>query len=128
EKLNCSTLSQEVGVFVELVWTEALGSLNNILTVPVSSISLNDVRMSLDNHTQLNKDVHRNLLCLTVRGVFIVLLQVSRVEGLLLQVQKTEKEDEVKALLEEVNSLLPLRMIDPPSKNKLVSQKLDLCQ
>ncbi|KTG39303.1 hypothetical protein cypCar_00015147 [Cyprinus carpio] len=82
EKLNCSTLSQEVGVFVELVWTEALGSLNNILTVPVSRISLNDVRMSLDNHT----------------------------------------------LLEEVNTLLPLRMIDPPSKHKLVSQKLDLCQ
>uniref|UniRef100_A0A8C1KT10 Poly [ADP-ribose] polymerase n=1 Tax=Cyprinus carpio TaxID=7962 RepID=A0A8C1KT10_CYPCA len=62
EKLNCSTLSQEVGVFVELVWTEALGSLNNILTVPVSRISLNDV---------------------------------SRVEGLLLQAQKTEKEDEL---------------------------------
>uniref|UniRef100_A0A8C1KZN5 Poly [ADP-ribose] polymerase n=1 Tax=Cyprinus carpio TaxID=7962 RepID=A0A8C1KZN5_CYPCA len=82
EKLNCSTLSQEVGVFVELVWTEALGSLNNILTVPVSRISLNDVRM----------------------------------------------KDEVKALLEEVNTLLPLRMIDPPSKHKLVSQKLDLCQ
>uniref|UniRef100_A0A8C1SPA8 Poly [ADP-ribose] polymerase n=1 Tax=Cyprinus carpio TaxID=7962 RepID=A0A8C1SPA8_CYPCA len=95
EKLNCSTLSQEVGVFVELVWTEALGSLNNILTGPVSRISLNDV---------------------------------SRVEGLLLQAQKTEKEDEVKALLEEVNTLLPLRMIDPPSKHKLVSQKLDLCQ
>ncbi|KAK9969170.1 hypothetical protein ABG768_027367 [Culter alburnus] len=95
EKLNCSTLSQEVGVFVELVWTEALGSLSNILTVPVSSISLNDV---------------------------------SRVEGLLLQAQKTQKEDEVKALLEEVNTLLPLKMIDPPSKHKLVSQKLDLCQ
>ncbi|XP_058617206.1 protein mono-ADP-ribosyltransferase PARP4-like isoform X2 [Onychostoma macrolepis] len=95
EKLNCSTLSQDVGVFVELVWTEALGSLNSILTVPVSRISLNDV---------------------------------SRVEGLLLQAQKTEKEDEVKALLEEVNTLLPLRMTDPPSKHKLVSQKLDLCQ
>ncbi len=49
EKLNCSTLSQDVGVFVELVWTEALGSLNNILTVPVSRISLNDVRMSADH-------------------------------------------------------------------------------
>ncbi|XP_051563923.1 protein mono-ADP-ribosyltransferase PARP4 isoform X2 [Myxocyprinus asiaticus] len=95
EKLNCSTLSQEVGIFVELVWTEALGSLSNILTVPISSISLNDV---------------------------------SRVEGLLLQAQKTQKEAEVKALLEEVDTLLPLRMIDPPSKQKLVSQKLDLCQ
>ncbi len=49
-------------------------------------------------------------------------------EGLLLQAQKTENEDEVKALLDEVNTLLPLRMTDPPSKHKLVSQKLDLCQ
>ncbi|XP_056611190.1 protein mono-ADP-ribosyltransferase PARP4 isoform X2 [Triplophysa dalaica] len=95
ERLNCCTLTQEVGVFVELVWTEALGSLSNILTVPVSSISLNDV---------------------------------SRVEGLLLQAQKTEDEAKVKSLLEEVNTLLPLRMADPPSKSKLVSQKLDLCQ
>ncbi|XP_056320851.1 LOW QUALITY PROTEIN: protein mono-ADP-ribosyltransferase PARP4-like [Danio aesculapii] len=95
ERLNCSTLSKEVGVFMELIWTEALGSLNNILTVPVSRISLNDV---------------------------------SRVEGLLLQAQKTQNEDEAKALLEEVNTLLPLRMIDPSSKHKLVSQKLDLCQ
>uniref|UniRef100_A0A8C1M0X4 Poly [ADP-ribose] polymerase n=1 Tax=Cyprinus carpio TaxID=7962 RepID=A0A8C1M0X4_CYPCA len=94
EKLNCSTLSQEVGVFVELVWTEALGSLNNILTVPVSRISLNDVRKSLDIHTQLSKEADRNCV----------------------------------SLLEEVNTLLPLRMIDPPSKHKLVSQKLDLCQ
>ncbi|XP_066543100.1 protein mono-ADP-ribosyltransferase PARP4 isoform X2 [Hoplias malabaricus] len=95
EKLNCSTVSQEVGAFVELIWTEALGSLSNILTVPVSSISLNDV---------------------------------SRVEGLLLQVQKCVSEEEVKALLEEVNTLLPLRMKEPDSKQKLVSQKLDLCQ
>ncbi|KAL6484798.1 hypothetical protein MHYP_G00068430 [Metynnis hypsauchen] len=95
EKLNCSTVSQEVGTFVELIWTEALGSLSSILTVPVTSLSLNDV---------------------------------SRVEGLLLQVQKCQCEDEVKALLEEVNTLLPLRMMEPDSKQKLVSQKLDLCQ
>uniref|UniRef100_A0A8B9LMC2 Poly [ADP-ribose] polymerase n=1 Tax=Astyanax mexicanus TaxID=7994 RepID=A0A8B9LMC2_ASTMX len=95
EKLNCSTVTQEVGTFVELIWTEALGSLNSILTVPVSSISLNDV---------------------------------SRVEGLLLQAQKREGEDEVKALLDEVKTLLPLVMVDPDSKQKLISQKLDLCQ
>ncbi|KAM9487332.1 protein mono-ADP-ribosyltransferase PARP4 [Clarias gariepinus] len=95
EKLNCSTVSQEVGTFVELIWTEALGSLSSILTVPVTSISLNDV---------------------------------SRVEGLLLQVQKSQREDEVKGLLEEVKTLLPLRIREPDSKNKLVSQKLDLCQ
>lgn len=57
-----------------------------------------------------------------------MLLQVSRVEGLLLQVQKTECEDAVKSLLKEVNTLLPLRIREPDSKNKLVSQKLDLCQ
>ncbi|XP_053483538.1 protein mono-ADP-ribosyltransferase PARP4 isoform X2 [Ictalurus furcatus] len=95
EKLNCSTVSQDVGVFVELIWTEALGSLRSILTVPVTNISLNDV---------------------------------SRVEGLLLQVQKSQRQDEVKGLLEQVNTLLPLRIREPDSKNKLVSQKLDLCQ
>ncbi|KAL7881723.1 hypothetical protein AOLI_G00085710 [Acnodon oligacanthus] len=95
DKLNCSTVSQEVGTFVELIWTEALGSLSSILTVPVTSLSLNDV---------------------------------SRVEGLLLRVQKCQCEDEVKTLLEEVNTLLPLRMMEPDSKQKLVSQKLDLCQ
>ncbi|XP_047670618.1 protein mono-ADP-ribosyltransferase PARP4 isoform X5 [Tachysurus fulvidraco] len=95
ERLNCSTVSQEVGGFVELIWTETLGSLSSILTVPVTSISLNDV---------------------------------SRVEGLLLQVQKTQCEDEVNGLLEEVNTLLPLRIIVQGSKNKLVSKKLDVCQ
>ncbi|GAA6089580.1 protein mono-ADP-ribosyltransferase PARP4 isoform X1 [Tachysurus ichikawai] len=95
ERLNCSTVSQEVGGFVELIWTETLGSLSSILTVPVTSISLNDV---------------------------------SRVEGLLLQVQKTQCEDDVKCLLEEVNTLLPLRIIVQGSKNKLVSKKLDVCQ
>lgn len=49
-------------------------------------------------------------------------------EGLLLQVQKTRCEDEVRALLEEVDTLLPLRIAVPGSKNKLVSKKLDLCQ
>ncbi|XP_047670615.1 protein mono-ADP-ribosyltransferase PARP4 isoform X2 [Tachysurus fulvidraco] len=95
ERLNCSTVSQEVGGFVELIWTETLGSLSSILTVPVTSISLNDV---------------------------------SRVEGLLLQVQKTQCEDEVNGLLDEVNTLLPLRIIVQGSKNKLVSKKLDICQ
>ncbi|XP_073710917.1 protein mono-ADP-ribosyltransferase PARP4-like [Misgurnus anguillicaudatus] len=73
-------------------WKSAI---SKILTVPVSSISLNDV---------------------------------SRVEGLLLQAQKTQDENKVKTLLEEVNTLLPLQIADPPSKHKLVSQKLDLCQ
>lgn len=46
EKLNTASLSQEVGRFVELLWTEALGCLDNILKVPVNKLSLNDVRFS----------------------------------------------------------------------------------
>ncbi|XP_028847905.1 protein mono-ADP-ribosyltransferase PARP4 isoform X2 [Denticeps clupeoides] len=95
EKLNSSTVSQEVGVFVELLWTEALGCLSSILTVPVTSISLNDV---------------------------------GRVEGLLLQVQRTEGEVEVMALLKEVRSLMPHTLPDTTPKARLISQILDLCQ
>ncbi|XP_019715760.1 poly [ADP-ribose] polymerase 4-like isoform X2 [Hippocampus comes] len=46
EKLNTGVLSRDVAVFVELLWTEALGCLGNILKVPVSKLSLNDVRLS----------------------------------------------------------------------------------
>lgn len=63
-----------------------------------------------------------------VYDLWCVLLQVSRVEGILLQVQKSQCEDEVNGLLQEVNTLLPVRITEPDSKNKLVSQKLDLCQ
>lgn len=47
ERLNTGSLSQEVGVFVELLWTEALGRLGNILRVPIHKLSLNDVRFPL---------------------------------------------------------------------------------
>ncbi|XP_035378905.1 protein mono-ADP-ribosyltransferase PARP4-like [Electrophorus electricus] len=56
------------------------------------------------------------------------LQQVSRVEGLLLQVQKCESEDEVQLLLQEVSTLLPLRETEAEARAKLVSQRLDLCQ
>uniref|UniRef100_A0AAY5ET45 Poly [ADP-ribose] polymerase n=1 Tax=Electrophorus electricus TaxID=8005 RepID=A0AAY5ET45_ELEEL len=95
ERLSCCDVSQDVGVFLELIWTEALGSLASLLTVPVTSLSLNDV---------------------------------SRVEGLLLQVQKCESEDEVQLLLQEVSTLLPLRETEAEARAKLVSQRLDLCQ
>ncbi|XP_076857919.1 protein mono-ADP-ribosyltransferase PARP4-like isoform X2 [Brachyhypopomus gauderio] len=95
ERLSSSLVSRDVGVFLELIWTEAMGSLSSLLTVPVTSISLNDV---------------------------------SRVEGLLLQMQKCDGEDEIQPLLEEVNTLLPLRRREPEPKTKLVSQRLDLCQ
>ncbi|KAL2081076.1 hypothetical protein ACEWY4_022929 [Coilia grayii] len=95
EDQHCSTPSQEVGVFVELVWTEALGSLAKVLNVPALSISPNDV---------------------------------SRAEGLLLQVRRVEGEGERRSLLEEVRSVLPHTLPDTLPIAKLVSQALDLCQ
>ena len=44
ERLNTGSLPQEVAVFVELLWAEALGRLDNVLSVPVNKLSLNDVR------------------------------------------------------------------------------------
>ncbi|KAL0963603.1 hypothetical protein UPYG_G00308490 [Umbra pygmaea] len=102
EKLSCSSLSQEVGVFVELLWAEALGRLDNVLKVPFSSLSLNDV---------------------------------SRAEGLLLQVQKRLRQGagpdtDVASLMEEVYTLLPHKsdVYRLPVQTKLISSKLDLCQ
>ncbi|CAB1347306.1 unnamed protein product [Coregonus sp. 'balchen'] len=104
EKLSCSSLSQEVGVFVELLWAEALGCLDNVLKVPITSLSLNDV---------------------------------SRAEGLLLQVQRRLRErqgegpdPEVASLMEEVYTLLPHKtdLSHLPLHTKLISSRLDLCQ
>ncbi|XP_052377751.1 protein mono-ADP-ribosyltransferase PARP4 [Oncorhynchus keta] len=104
EKLSCSSLSQEVGVFVELLWTEALGCLDNVLKVPITSLSLNDV---------------------------------SRAEGLLLQVQRKLRarqgegpDTEVASLMEEVYTLLPhkIDLSHLPLHTKLISSQLDLCQ
>uniref|UniRef100_A0A3B3VVP9 Poly [ADP-ribose] polymerase n=1 Tax=Poecilia latipinna TaxID=48699 RepID=A0A3B3VVP9_9TELE len=43
EKLNSGELSPDVAAFVEFLWTEAHGCLGNILRVPISGLSLNDV-------------------------------------------------------------------------------------
>uniref|UniRef100_A0A8C7G9S8 Poly [ADP-ribose] polymerase n=1 Tax=Oncorhynchus kisutch TaxID=8019 RepID=A0A8C7G9S8_ONCKI len=104
EKLSCSSLSQEVGVFVELLWAEALGCLDNVLKVPITSLSLNDV---------------------------------SRAEGLLLQVQRKLRarqgegpDTDVASLMEEVYTLLPHKtdLSHLPLHTKLISSQLDLCQ
>uniref|UniRef100_A0A8C4EJQ4 Poly [ADP-ribose] polymerase n=1 Tax=Dicentrarchus labrax TaxID=13489 RepID=A0A8C4EJQ4_DICLA len=100
EKLNTGSLSQEVGVFVEMLWTEALGCLSNILRVPVDKLSLNDVRFSL------------------VEGL---LLQAQRK-------LRESNHSEVMLLLDEVYTLLPLTQPHLPPSSKLISEKLDLCQ
>ncbi|XP_063286045.1 protein mono-ADP-ribosyltransferase PARP4 [Pelobates fuscus] len=43
EAINSTTISREVGYFVESVWLDALGHLHNLLSCPLRSISLNDV-------------------------------------------------------------------------------------
>ncbi|XP_008295178.1 poly [ADP-ribose] polymerase 4 [Stegastes partitus] len=61
EKLNAGSLSQEVGVFVELLWTEALGCLGNILSVPITKLSLNDVSRAEGLLLQAQKNLDKHL-------------------------------------------------------------------
>ncbi|KAM4608690.1 protein mono-ADP-ribosyltransferase PARP4 [Polymixia lowei] len=98
EKLNTGSLSQEVGVFVELLWTEALGCLGNILKVPITSLSLNDVSRTEGLLLQAQKKL------------------------------REARHAEVASLMEQVYTLLPHREPCPPANAKLISQKLDLCQ
>uniref|UniRef100_A0A087X8Z0 Poly [ADP-ribose] polymerase n=1 Tax=Poecilia formosa TaxID=48698 RepID=A0A087X8Z0_POEFO len=99
EKLNSGELSPDVAAFVELLWTEALGCLENILRVPISGLSLNDVSRA--------------------EGL---LLQAQRK-------LKEGNEDEASSLLDEVFTLLPHREPRPQSPTaRFLSQKLDLCQ
>ncbi|XP_054908980.1 LOW QUALITY PROTEIN: protein mono-ADP-ribosyltransferase PARP4-like [Poeciliopsis prolifica] len=99
EKLNSGELSPDVAAFVELLWTEALGCLGNILSVPISRLSLNDVSRA--------------------EGL---LLQAQRK-------LKEGNKDEVSSLLDEVFFLLPHREPRPQlPEARFLSQKLDLCQ
>ncbi|XP_068429034.1 protein mono-ADP-ribosyltransferase PARP4 [Clinocottus analis] len=101
EKLHTGRLSQEVGVFVELLWTEALGRLTDVLRVPIDQLSLNDVSR--------------------VEGL---LLEAQRK-------LREASPSEAASLLDEVYTLLPhaepLQRAAAPTA-RLLSQKLDLCQ
>ncbi|XP_030580308.1 protein mono-ADP-ribosyltransferase PARP4-like [Archocentrus centrarchus] len=98
EKLNTGSLSEDVGVFVELLWTEALGCLGNILRVSVDQLSLNDVSRAEGLLLQAQKKL---------RGGTV---------------------NEVVSLLHEFYTLLPHREISSFPNAKLISEKLDLCQ
>uniref|UniRef100_A0A3Q3BIU5 Poly [ADP-ribose] polymerase n=1 Tax=Kryptolebias marmoratus TaxID=37003 RepID=A0A3Q3BIU5_KRYMA len=99
EKLNSGSVSQEVAVFVEMLWTEALGRLSTVLKVPISELSLNDVSRAEGLLLQAQKNLKEG--------------NVS--EGL--------------SLLDEVYVLLPHRAPRPRQLDaRLLSQKLDLCQ
>uniref|UniRef100_A0A8D3C5X7 Poly [ADP-ribose] polymerase n=1 Tax=Scophthalmus maximus TaxID=52904 RepID=A0A8D3C5X7_SCOMX len=92
------SVSQEVAVFVELLWTEALGQLSVTLRVPVHKLSLNDVSRAEGLLLQAQKKL------------------------------KEEKRTEVTSLLEEFYVLLQHRVHLQLPDAKVISQKLDLCQ
>ncbi|XP_043987599.1 protein mono-ADP-ribosyltransferase PARP4-like isoform X3 [Gambusia affinis] len=99
EKLSSGDLSPDVAAFVELLWTEALGCLENVLRVPISDLSLNDVSRA--------------------EGL---LLQAQRK-------LKEGNEEEATSLLGEVFTLLPHQEPRPQSPTAwFLSRKLDLCQ
>ncbi|XP_061580075.1 protein mono-ADP-ribosyltransferase PARP4 isoform X2 [Cololabis saira] len=99
EKLNTGSLSQEVGVFVELLWAESLGCLGNILRVSLDKLSLNDVSRAEGLLLQTQKQL------------------------------RAGNQAEASSLLDDVYTLLPHRepCASPPSA-RFLSQKLDLCQ
>ncbi|XP_077435872.1 protein mono-ADP-ribosyltransferase PARP4-like isoform X2 [Vanacampus margaritifer] len=98
EKLNAGVLSQDVAVFVEMLWTEALGCLGNILRVPVNKLSLNDVSRA------------EGLLIQAQRKL------------------KQGEHAAALALLLDVYTLLPHIRPSEDCDAKIISQKLDLCQ
>ncbi|XP_047457616.1 protein mono-ADP-ribosyltransferase PARP4 isoform X5 [Mugil cephalus] len=98
EKLNTGQLSEEVGVFVELLWTEALGCLNDILSVSIDKLSINDVSRAEGLLLQAQKKLRDN------------------------------DYEAVISLLGEFYTLLPHKRQNLHPEAKLISQKLDLCQ
>ncbi|XP_029386605.1 protein mono-ADP-ribosyltransferase PARP4 [Echeneis naucrates] len=98
EKLNTGSLSKEVGIFVEMLWTEALGHLSTILRVSIKNLSLNDVTRAEGLLLQAQKKLRQG------------------------------NHPEVMSLLHEFYTLLPHSLPECSPDAKLISQKLDLCQ
>ncbi|XP_015284983.1 PREDICTED: poly [ADP-ribose] polymerase 4 [Gekko japonicus] len=100
EAISSGTLSEEVGVFVELIWAEALGVLKHLLRKPVTSISLNDVSKA--------------------EGV---LLRAKKA------LDEGKSPNELTAVLAEFYTIIPHKSeIDYNVCKKLLSNKQDLCQ
>ncbi|XP_062983799.1 protein mono-ADP-ribosyltransferase PARP4 [Elgaria multicarinata webbii] len=100
EAINSSTLSEEVGMFVELIWAEALGILEHLLDKPVTSISLNDVSKA--------------------EGILFQIKKTLNYMG---------SSTDPSAMLSEFYKIIPHKgHLDYDINRKLVSSKQDLCQ
>ncbi|XP_066476989.1 protein mono-ADP-ribosyltransferase PARP4 [Tiliqua scincoides] len=100
EAINSSTLSEEVSVFVELIWAEALGHLDHLLAKPVTSISLNDVTKA--------------------EGV---LLQAKNA------LNESQPPEKLTAMMSEFYKIIPHRNgMDSDVNMALLSKKQNLCQ
>ncbi|XP_014821626.1 PREDICTED: poly [ADP-ribose] polymerase 4 isoform X2 [Calidris pugnax] len=100
EAIYSSAICQEVSDFVELIWAEAVGHLDNLLLESVNNISLNDV---------------------------------SKAEGILLQVKNALDEGAGEVALQEMmmefyRVIRHKTEIDYKVSKKLLSKKQDLCQ
>lgn len=135
EGLSTGQLSSHVAKFVNMLWCAALSRLTGFISAPVEKLSLNDVSPSLRLR---NKKTSQPLLftccCDELNSIPVTLAalrQVNRAEGLLLRVHRKLKDGdptEVRALLDEVSSLLQSPMLKITANLKSVSGTLDLCQ
>uniref|UniRef100_A0A8C5RSJ3 Poly [ADP-ribose] polymerase n=1 Tax=Laticauda laticaudata TaxID=8630 RepID=A0A8C5RSJ3_LATLA len=100
DAVSSSVLSEEVGRFVELIWTEAVGHLNSLLDRPVTRISLNDVSRA--------------------EGILLQAKTTWEERGSL---------TELSAIMSEFYKVIPHKnVLDDEVSKKLIYIKRDLCQ
>ncbi|XP_043929229.1 protein mono-ADP-ribosyltransferase PARP4 isoform X2 [Protopterus annectens] len=100
EALNVKSITSEVGAFVEMIWAEVIGHLEDILMCPVNKISINDV--------------------IKAEGVLL------RAKKALDRAADTAEQWDI---ILEFYRLLPLKgNVDLSINKKMLSQKYDLCQ
>ncbi|XP_037012851.2 protein mono-ADP-ribosyltransferase PARP4 [Artibeus jamaicensis] len=100
EVIHSSTLSQEVSDLLEMIWTEALGHLEDTLLESMSRISLNDVSKA--------------------EGILLLVKQA---------LKNGETEEQLQKMMSEFYRLIPHRGSTTEKVNlRLLAKKEDLCQ
>ncbi|XP_015745662.2 poly [ADP-ribose] polymerase 4 [Python bivittatus] len=100
DTVNSSVLSKEVGRLVELIWTEAVGHLNDLLDKPITRISFNDVSRAEGILRQAKEAL-----------------------------DETKSPTELSTIISEFYKIIPHKnILDYDVSKKLLSNKRDLCQ